>query len=333
MIEDLLGRDEVPADSQLLGPGIRDAVVCVTGAGGSIGSELCRQILALLPSRLILLERSEAALYAIEHELCSLMTDGVVLQPVLGSATDSQLLQHLFADQLVQLVFHAAAYKHVPLVEANPLAGIANNVFSTDQVCRAAATNGVGQVVLISTDKAVRPTNVMGASKRLAELVVQAHAAEATSTRFSMVRFGNVLGSSGSVVPLFRRQIAAGGPITLTHPEIIRYFMTIPEAVQLVLQASAMAQGGEVFVLDMGEPVRIADLARQMIQLSGFSVRDQHNPVETLPWNSVACGQARSYLRSFSLVPRIQRPITPLFFRRKKAFSLPLSFNRCWPAY
>ena len=273
-IEDLLGRDEVPPDPQLLGPGIRDSVVCVTGAGGSIGSELCRQILALSPARLVMLERSEPALYAIEQDLRSLVPDGVALQSVLGSATDPQLLQRLFADEEVELVFHAAAYKHVPLVEANPLAGIANNVFSTDEVCRAAVSNGVGQVVLISTDKAVRPTNVMGASKRLAELVVQSHAAEATSTRLSMVRFGNVLGSSGSVVPLFRRQIAAGGPITLTHPDIIRYFMTIPEAVTLVLQSSVLAQGGDVFLLDMGEPVRIKALAEQMVRLSGLSLRD-----------------------------------------------------------
>lgn len=277
-IEDLLGRDEVPADPQLIGPGIRDAVVCVTGAGGSIGSELCRQILALSPTRLILLESSEPALYAIDQELRLLLTNGVKLQPVLGSATDPQLLRRFFADQGVDLVFHAAAYKHVPLVEANPLAGLANNVGSTDQVCRAAVASGVGQVVLISTDKAVRPTNVMGASKRLAELVVQAHAAEATSTRLSMVRFGNVLGSSGSVVPLFRRQIAAGGPITLTHPEIIRYFMTISEAATLVLQSSVFAQGGDVFLLDMGEPVRIKALAEQMVRLSGLSLRDAVHP-------------------------------------------------------
>jgi len=277
-IEDLLGRDEVPADPQLLGPGIRDSVICVTGAGGSIGSELCRQILVLSPARLILLERSEPALYAIEQELRSVVPDGVVLQPVLGSATDLQLLQRLLAEQAVKLVFHAAAYKHVPLVEANPLAGLANNVSSTDQVCRAAVASGVAQVVLISTDKAVRPTNVMGASKRLAELVVQAHAAEVTSTGFSMVRFGNVLGSSGSVVPLFRRQIAAGGPITLTHPEIIRYFMTIPEAATLVIQSSVLAQGGDVFLLDMGEPVRIKALAEQMVRLSGLSLRDTAHP-------------------------------------------------------
>ena len=277
-IEDLLGRDEVPPRPQLLGPGICDAVVCVTGAGGSIGSELSRQILALSPARLILIERSEPALYAIEQELRPLVPDGVVLQSVLGCATDLQLLQRLFADQAVQLVFHAAAYKHVPLVEANPLAGLVNNVYSTDQVCRAAVANGVAQVLLISSDKAVRPTNVMGASKRLAELVMQAHAAEGSRTRFSMVRFGNVLGSSGSVVPLFRRQIAAGGPITLTHPEIIRYFMTIPEAATLVLQSSVLAQGGDVFLLDMGEPVRIKALAEQMVRLSGLSLLDASHP-------------------------------------------------------
>ena len=277
-IEDLLGRDEVLADPQLLGPGIRDAVVCVTGAGGSIGSELSRQILSLSPSRLILLEHSEPALYSIEQELRQQLDEGVTLQTVLGSATDSQLLQRLFASKGVQLVFHAAAYKHVPLVEANPLAGLANNVGSTLQVCRAAVATGVHQVILISTDKAVRPTNVMGASKRLAELVVQAYAADDSFTRFSMVRFGNVLGSSGSVVPLFRRQIAAGGPITLTHPEIIRYFMTIPEAATLVLQASVLAKGGDLFLLDMGEPVRIRDLAEQMVRLSGLTLRDRQNP-------------------------------------------------------
>ena len=277
-IEDLLGRDEVPVDANLLGPGISGSVVLVTGAGGSIGSELCQQILRLLPKRLILLESSEPALYSIDQELRSQLPDGVVLQVVLGSATDSKLLHRLFSEWPVDLVFHAAAYKHVPLVESNPLAGLFNNVISTRQVCRSAVANGVEQFVLISTDKAVRPTNVMGASKRLAELVVQAHAAEASSTRFSMVRFGNVLGSSGSVVPLFRRQIAAGGPITLTHPEIIRYFMTIPEAASLVLQASVLAQGGDVFLLDMGEPVRIKALAEQMVRLSGLSLRDASNP-------------------------------------------------------
>ena len=277
-IEDLLGRDEVLADPQLLGPGIRDCVICVTGAGGSIGSELCRQILSLMPARLVLLERCEPALYAIEQELRTLLPNGVELLPVLGSATNPHLLQRVFVQEGVDTVFHAAAYKHVPLVEVNPLAGLANNVGSTNQVCRAAIDAGVSQVVLISTDKAVRPTNVMGASKRLAELVLTAHAAEGSSTRFAMVRFGNVLGSSGSVVPLFRRQIAAGGPITLTHPEIIRFFMTIPEAATLVLQASVLAEGGDVFLLDMGEPVRIKALAEQMVRLTGLSLRDAAHP-------------------------------------------------------
>ena len=287
-IEDLLGRDSIPPDPQLLGPGIRGAVVCVTGAGGSIGSELCRQIQVLAPRRLILLDNSEPALYAIDQELRASGLEGCELLSVLGSANDSVLVQQLFRSHRVRVVFHAAAYKHVPLVEANPIAGLVNNVCSTRVVCQAAASAEVGEVVFVSTDKAVRPTNVMGASKRLAELVVQAFAAEAVQTpassrglrtRFAMVRFGNVLGSSGSVVPLFRRQIKSGGPITLTHPEIIRYFMTIPEAVQLVLQAATLAEGGDLFLLDMGEPVRIKDLAEQMVLLSGLSLRDDSNPL------------------------------------------------------
>ena len=327
-IEDLLGRDEVPADTQLLGPCIRDAVVCVTGAGGSIGSELCLQILALSPLRLILLERSEPALYAIEQQLRSHVSEGVVLHAVLGSATDSKLLLRLFADQAVDLVFHAAAYKHVPLVEANPLAGLANNVGSTDQVCRAAVSTGVSQVVLISTDKAVRPTNVMGASKRLAELVVQAHAVETTSTRFSMVRFGNVLGSSGSVVPLFRRQIATGGPITLTHPEIIRYFMTIPEAATLVLHSSVLAQGGDVFLLDMGEPVWIKALAEQMVRLSGLSLRDEAHPDGDI---EIVCTGLRPGEKLYEelLIDAESEPTAhPLIYRAKER-SLPP--NELWP--
>jgi FlaA1/EpsC-like NDP-sugar epimerase len=286
-IEDLLGRDPVPPVPELLGPGLRDAVVCVTGAGGSIGSELCRQILQLFPKTLILLESSEPSLYAVEQELRQQLPASVELVPVLGSAADPALVHQLFAGHGVQTVFHAAAYKHVPLVEANPLAGLANNVGSTRVVCQAAVATGVSELVLISTDKAVRPTNVMGASKRLAELVLQASALELPEcanaagqprTRLAMVRFGNVLGSSGSVVPLFRKQIAAGGPITLTHPEIIRYFMTIPEAAQLVLQAATLAQGGDLFLLEMGEPVRIKDLAEQMVRLSGLSLRDAQNP-------------------------------------------------------
>ena len=236
---------------------------------------------------LILLESSEPSLYAVEQDLLQQLPASVTLLAVLGSAADPALVQRVFAGHGVQTVFHAAAYKHVPLVEANPLAGLANNVGSTRVVCQAAIEAGVSELVLISTDKAVRPTNVMGASKRLAELVLQASAFELSqsatgvgqpSTRLAMVRFGNVLGSSGSVVPLFRKQIAGGGPITLTHPEIIRYFMTIPEAAQLVLQASTLARGGDLFLLDMGEPVRIKDLAEQMVRLVGFSIRDAQNP-------------------------------------------------------
>jgi FlaA1/EpsC-like NDP-sugar epimerase len=277
-IEELLGRDSVPPDPQLLGPGIRDAVVCVTGAGGSIGAELCRQILALAPLRLVLLERSEPSLYAIDQELRRSLPATTKLVPLLGSAADGPLVERVLRDQGVQVLFHAAAYKHVPLVQANPLAGLANNVLSTLVLARAAARCSVASFTLISTDKAVRPTNVMGASKRVAELVIQALAQEPSLTRFAMVRFGNVLGSSGSVVPLFRQQIAKGGPITLTHPEIIRYFMTIPEAAQLVLQATVLARGGDVFLLDMGEPVRILDLAQQMVRLSGLTLRDSQHP-------------------------------------------------------
>ena len=277
-IEDLLGRDSVPPNPQLLGPGIRGVVVCVSGAGGSIGTELCRQILALAPQRLVLLERSEPSLYAIDQELRRSLPAAIELVPVLGSAADGPVVERTLREQGVQVLFHAAAYKHVPLVQANPLAGVANNVLGTLVLARAAARCGVASFTLISTDKAVRPTNVMGASKRAAELVIQALAQEPSATRFAMVRFGNVLGSSGSVVPLFRQQIAKGGPITLTHPEIIRYFMTIPEAAQLVLQAAVLARGGDLFLLDMGEPMPILDLAKQMVRLSGLSLRDAHHP-------------------------------------------------------
>ena len=279
-IEELLGRDAVPPDPRLLGPGITDQVVLVSGAGGSIGSELCRQILQLRPRRLVLLERSEPSLYAIEQELRRGLDPRVELLAVLGSAANRPLIERLLHQQAVRVVFHAAAYKHVPLVQANPLAGLANNVLATRVLATASVAAGVNSFTLISTDKAVRPTNVMGATKRAAELVIQALAQELPTAgpRLSMVRFGNVLGSSGSVVPLFREQIEKGGPITLTHPEIIRYFMTIPEAAQLVIQASVLARGGDLFLLDMGQPVRIMDLAQQMVKLSGRSLRDADHP-------------------------------------------------------
>ncbi|WIV97442.1 polysaccharide biosynthesis protein [Kinneretia aquatilis] len=275
---DLLGRDAVPPDPGLFSRNLSGKVVLVTGAGGSIGSELCRQILSQAPSHLILLDHSEFSLYSIDQELGRLRRN-TQLTPILGSVANAVLLKDLIARYRVQTIYHAAAYKHVPLVESNIEQGLRNNVFGTLNVAHAAIDGGVETCILVSTDKAVRPTNVMGATKRAAELIFQAAARRpGVKTCFAMVRFGNVLGSSGSVVPLFRRQIAEGGPITITHPEIIRYFMLIPEAAQLVIQAGAMAKGGDVFVLDMGEPVKIADLAKSMIRLSGLTERTELNP-------------------------------------------------------
>jgi FlaA1/EpsC-like NDP-sugar epimerase len=280
-IEDLLGRDAVPPRADLLTRCISGKHVLVTGAGGSIGSELCRQILKLHPSKLVLLDQSEFGLYAIEKELRAAAGErnkSIEVEAVLGSVVNRGLMERLCREHRVDTVYHAAAYKHVPIVEANPSAGVRNNILGTLEAALGAEAAQVKHFILVSTDKAVRPTNVMGATKRFAELVLQAIAARGSETVFSMVRFGNVLGSSGSVVPLFRDQIQKGGPVTVTHPDVIRYFMTIPEASQLVIQAGAMAQGGEVFVLDMGEPVRIVDLARTMVHLMGMSVRDEKSP-------------------------------------------------------
>jgi FlaA1/EpsC-like NDP-sugar epimerase len=296
-IEDLLGREPVAPNGALLNRLIRGKVVAITGAGGSIGSELCRQIAICEPHTLLLIENSEFALYQIHRELATLLgseadtleeekvgdsgraTSAVQLVPLLASVQDEARIAQIMQAWRPDTVYHAAAYKHVPLVEHNPVQGLRNNVWGTWVCAQAAQAAGARHFVLISTDKAVRPTNVMGASKRLAEMVLQA-LAEATpgGTTFAMVRFGNVLGSSGSVVPLFREQIQNGGPITLTHPDITRYFMTIPEAAQLVIQAGAMAHGGDVFVLDMGEPVRIIDLAQRMVELSGLQVKSEQNP-------------------------------------------------------
>ena len=304
-LEDLLGRDPVPPNAALLARDLAGKTVLVTGAGGSIGSELCRQILLEQPAKLLLVEHSEFALYGIHQELEALVaslapSDANGHQPepaeligLLGNVRDYERIAEIFRAYRPDTVYHAAAYKHVPIVEHNLCEGLSNNVFGTLNVARAAMESGAASFVLVSTDKAVRPTNVMGASKRIAEMILQALAAETmvrfddnsrvaglvrNRTRFAMVRFGNVLGSSGSVVPLFRKQIETGGPITLTHPDVTRYFMTIPEAAQLVLQAGAMGEGGEVFVLDMGQPVRIVELARRMVELSGHSVRDEANP-------------------------------------------------------
>ncbi|MDO8771627.1 MAG: nucleoside-diphosphate sugar epimerase/dehydratase, partial [Burkholderiaceae bacterium] len=292
-VEDLLGRTPVPPDAALLARDLTGQVVLVSGAGGSIGSELCRQIVQQRPRQLLLVEHSEFALYAIHQELAALCAAGELtteLVPLLGSVRNYPRMSALCQLYRPGIVYHAAAYKHVPMVEGNPGEGIVNNVFGTLNMARAALENSVARFVLISTDKAVRPTNVMGASKRMAELVLQALAGDhapafsdevtatgapqAHNTCFTMVRFGNVLDSSGSVVPLFRRQLAEGGPLTVTHAEVTRYFMTIPEAAQLVLQAGAMAVGGDVFVLDMGAPVKIMDLARKVVELSGLTVRE-----------------------------------------------------------
>ena len=278
---DLLGRDAVPPNERLFEACIRGKIVMVTGAGGSIGSELCRQIVRLGPRRLVLFEMSELALYNIDRELRLLIERerlDLELASILGNAHHKYRVREIMQLYGVQTVYHAAAYKHVPIVEQNVVEGIHNNVISTWYTAEAALDCGVETFVLISTDKAVNPTNVMGATKRLAEMVLQGLHNRGGRTRFCMVRFGNVLESSGSVVPLFREQIRRGGPVTVTHRDVIRYFMTIPEAAQLVLQAGAMAQGGDVFVLDMGKPIRIADLARRMINLSGLTVRDDANP-------------------------------------------------------
>jgi FlaA1/EpsC-like NDP-sugar epimerase len=302
-LEDLLGREPVQPNHALLARDLADKTVLVTGAGGSIGSELCRQLVVERPARLILLDHNEFGLHTIQVELDALVqaehqqpAAGRSLPQVvalLGSVRDFRHISDVFRAYRPDTVYHAAAYKHVPMVERNVCEGVANNVLGTLNVARAAIESGTSSFVLVSTDKAVRPTNVMGASKRVAELILQALASEImvrfdgesdvagiarNRTRFSMVRFGNVLGSSGSVVPLFRKQIETGGPVTLTHPDVTRYFMTIPEAAQLVLQAGAMGEGGEVFLLDMGQPVRIIELARRMIELSGRTVLDEHNP-------------------------------------------------------
>jgi FlaA1/EpsC-like NDP-sugar epimerase len=285
-LHDLLGRDPVAPQDLLMAHRVKGKTVMVTGAGGSIGAELCRQILRVGPGKLLLVELNEFALYSIHQELerfvLQELSTPVDIIPLLGNVRDGVLMGEIFSTWNPSTVFHAAAYKHVPLVEHNPAEGIRNNVLGTQTLALQAVLYGVSDFVLISTDKAVRPTNVMGASKRLAEMVLQAQAEHLSQnggkTRLSIVRFGNVLGSSGSVVPLFRQQIESGGPITLTHPEVTRYFMTIPEAAQLVIQASAMATGGDLFVLDMGQPVKIYDLAQRMVILSGLTVKNHSHP-------------------------------------------------------
>ena len=276
-INDLLGRKKIDSKKNIYEKNITDRVVLVTGAGGSIGSELCRQIIIKKPKALILYEISEFALYEIDKELCNLCEGLVKIHPVLGSVTNRARLENIFEHFDVDTVYHAAAYKHVPMVEFNITEGVLNNIFGTLNCAQVSIQNNVDTFVLISTDKAVRPTNTMGATKRCAELILQALSVNQNKTKFTMVRFGNVLDSSGSVIPLFKKQIKEGGPVTVTHKNIMRYFMLIPEAVELVIQAGAMGSGGDVFVLDMGKPIKIKDLAEKMIRLSGLKVRDKSN--------------------------------------------------------
>ncbi|MDQ9170121.1 nucleoside-diphosphate sugar epimerase/dehydratase [Oxalobacteraceae bacterium R-40] len=326
-IEDLLGREPVAPDMRLISTCITGKSVLVSGAGGSIGSELCRQIILLKPARLLLLEISEFALYSIEQELKAIqsrMDTDIELIPFLGSVLDQSKCEKIFATFGVDTIYHAAAYKHVPLVEHNPIEGVRNNVFGTLSIAQAAINTCVSTFVLISTDKAVRPTNVMGSSKRLAELILQAFARQGSKTRFCMVRFGNVLGSSGSVVPLFRKQIMAGGPITLTHPEITRYFMTIPEAAQLVLQAGAMGEGGDVFVLDMGEPVKIFDLAKRMVHLSGLGLKSDAMPNGTIEIKHIGLRPGEKLYEELLISENVEGTAHPLIMRAQEG-ELPMS--------
>lgn len=320
-IEDLLGRDSVEPDGALIAACITNKTVMVTGAGGSIGSELCRQILVQKPLRLILLDMSEFGLYTIEKELIAVklhMGLTTEIMPFLGSVLDADKCHKILTTFGVQTLYHAAAYKHVPLVEQNPIEGIRNNVFGTLSIAQAALRAGVANFVLISTDKAVRPTNVMGSTKRLAELILQALADQKTHTRFCMVRFGNVLGSSGSVVPLFREQIKAGGPITLTHPDITRYFMTIPEAAQLVLQAGSMSVGGDVFVLDMGEPVKILDLARRMVHLSGLALKSESSASNAIDIHHVGLRPGEKLFEELLIGDNVNGTEHPLIMRAEE---------------
>lgn len=320
-IEDLLGRDAVEPDPQLISTCITGKTVMVTGAGGSIGSELCRQILSLSPSRLILLDMSEFALYSIEQDIQGLKNIRAIdvdVIPFLGSVLDAEKCERILRTFAVDTIYHAAAYKHVPLVEHNPIQGVRNNAFGTLLLAQAAIAAKVSCFVLISTDKAVRPTNVMGATKRLAELILQAFSRTQNHTRFCMVRFGNVLGSSGSVVPLFRKQIMAGGPITLTHPEITRYFMTIPEAAQLVLQAGSMGEGGDVFVLDMGEPVKILDLATRMVHLSGLEVKGDSDAPDAIEIQHVGLRPGEKLYEELLIGSNVEGTKHPLILRAQE---------------
>ena len=318
-IKDLLGRKSVEPNESLLGKNITDKTVVVTGAGGSIGSELCRQIVLLKPKALILYEISELALYAIDKELSNIHAHhSFKIYPILGSVNDKKRLKNLFNRFDVDTVYHSAAYKHVPMVEFNTTEGIENNIFGTFNCALSAIDAGVKTFVLISTDKAVRPTNTMGATKRAAELILQALSSKQNYTTFTMVRFGNVLGSSGSVIPLFKKQIIEGGPITVTDKKIIRYFMTVTEAVELLIQAGAMGTGGDVFVLDMGKPVKIQDLAEKMIQLSGLKVKDELNPNGDIEIKYTGLRAGEKLYEELLIGDNVTETANPLIMRAKE---------------
>ena len=335
-IEQLLEREELLSDLNELTSIFKDSVILITGAGGSIGSEICRQLISLKVKRLIMLDNSENNLYQINLEAEKISDSNIELIPILGNACDSFFIESILKQHKVDIVYHAAAYKHVPLVEANPIQGIENNVFSTMSICRASRKAKIKKFILVSTDKSVRPTNIMGASKRLAELIVLANAEEVNlenldnlnKIKFSMVRFGNVLNSSGSVVPLFLNQIAEGGPITLTHPDIIRYFMTIPEAAQLVLQASVFSKGGEVFLLDMGAPVRIIDLARKLINLYSLTEKNANNPDGDIEIQIKGLRPGEKLYEEMLISDNSEKTENPLIFKAKEQF---IEAKDLWP--
>ena len=329
-IEELLGRDVIEAQSDLMKLAIQNKTILITGAGGSIGSELCRQVIQHMPKKIVLLEISEENLYKINEELLQINIDKIKIISILGSSSNFKLVSKTIKDNNIDIIFHAAAYKHVPIVELNPIEGIKNNIFSTVAVCEASVENHIEKLILISTDKSVRPTNIMGASKRVAELVVQAYAEKESTkfnknsnykeTLFSMVRFGNVLGSSGSVVLKFKEQIKSGGPITLTDSNIIRYFMTIKEAAQLVIQSSVLSKGGDIFLLDMGDPVKIYDLAKQMVNLSGLSIKNKNNIEGDIEIISTGLRPGEKLYEELLIDAEAEKTDHPLIFRAKENF-------------
>ena len=331
-IEELLGREVIEAQSDLMKLAIKNKTILITGAGGSIGSELCRQVIQHMPKKIVLLEISEENLYKINEELLQINIGKIKIITILGSSSNFKLVNKTIKDNNINIIFHTAAYKHVPIVELNPIEGIKNNIFSTVAVCEASTENHIEKLILISTDKSVRPTNIMGASKRVAELVVQAYAEKESSkfnknsnykkTLFSMVRFGNVLGSSGSVVLKFKEQIKSGGPITLTDSKIIRYFMTIKEAAQLVIQSSVLSKGGDIFLLDMGDPVKIYDLAKQMVNLSGLSIKNKKNIEGDIEIISTGLRPGEKLYEELLIDAKAEKTDHPLIFRAKENFMI-----------